>query len=84
MTRIDKLYERLLANPKLAISFREFETLLAAFGFQARRGTGSHRHYKHPLVPHILTVQPRGKEALPYQVKRLLEVVREYDLHIVE
>lgn len=48
MTRIDKFYERLQANPKLRISFREFETLLDAFGFEARRGTGSHRHYKHP------------------------------------
>jgi predicted RNA binding protein YcfA (HicA-like mRNA interferase family) len=83
MTRADKLHASLLADPNLRISFREFEALLVAFGFEMRSGKGSHRNYKHPAVPIILTIQPRGKEALPYQVKRLLEVVREYDLYIV-
>lgn len=82
MTRPDKLYASLLANPKLQISFRDLEALLVAFGFEMRSGKGSHRNYKHPNVPVLLTIQPRGKDALPYQVKRLLELVREYDLHI--
>lgn len=84
MTRIEKLHASLLANPKLKISFRDFEALLVAFGFEMRSGKGSHRNYKHPAVPILLTIQPRGKDALPYQVKRLLEVVREYDLYIIE
>jgi len=82
MTRPDKLYTSLLANPKLQISFRDFEVLLVVFGFEMRSGKGSHRNYKHPAIPALLTIQPRGKDALPYQVKRLLELVREYDLHI--
>jgi predicted RNA binding protein YcfA (HicA-like mRNA interferase family) len=82
MTRIDKLYASLLANPRAPISFRDFEALLVAFGFEVRSGKGSHRNYKHPDVPVLLTIQPRGKDALPYQVKRLLELVRDYDLHI--
>ena len=36
MTRPDKLYAKLLANPRAAISFRDFEKLLAAFGFASR------------------------------------------------
>jgi hypothetical protein len=48
MTRIDKLYERLLANPRATISFRDFEKLLKAFGFEHVRTTGSHRQYVHP------------------------------------
>lgn len=84
MTRVDKLYERLLANPGTIISFRDFEALLVAFGFEMRPGKGSHRNYKHPDVPVVLTVQPRGKDAVSYQVKRLLAVIEEYDLHIVE
>jgi predicted RNA binding protein YcfA (HicA-like mRNA interferase family) len=84
MTRIDKLHASLLVDPKLKISFRDFEALLVAFGFEMRAGKGSHRNYKHPAVPIILTIQPRGKDALPYQLKRLLEVVREYDLYITE
>lgn len=34
MTRIDKLYSSLLANPRAAIPFRDFEKLLRAFGFE--------------------------------------------------
>ena len=84
MTNPRKLYERLLADPSMIISLRDLEALFAAFGFQCRIGKGSHRHFKHPRVPAILTVQPRGKDAIPYQVRRLLAVVEDYDLHIAE
>ena len=63
MTRTDKLYSWILANPRSAIPFRDFERLLAAFGFSLGRTTGSHRQYAHPKVPHVLTVQPRGEDA---------------------
>jgi predicted RNA binding protein YcfA (HicA-like mRNA interferase family) len=82
MTRTSKLYERLLANPNVRISFRDFEGLLRSFGFEHRRTKGSHRSYKHPRVPSILTVQPVGKDAAPYQVERFLELVRQFDLHM--
>jgi predicted RNA binding protein YcfA (HicA-like mRNA interferase family) len=84
MTQIAKLYARLLVNPNVVISFRDFEALFRAFGFEKRPGKGSHCNFKHPGVPIVLTVQPRGKDAVPYQVKRLLEVVMEYDLHMPE
>ena len=84
MSRAAKLYAQLLANPNAIISFADFRALFAAFGFAERRGKGSHRNYKHLKVPAILTAQPRGKDAVPYQVKRLLAVVKEYDLHIAE
>ncbi|HWI89606.1 MAG TPA: type II toxin-antitoxin system HicA family toxin [Sphingomicrobium sp.] len=57
-----KLYTQLLAYPNTIIRFGDFEALFTAFGFEARRGKGSHRNYKHPKVPVILTAQPRGKE----------------------
>lgn len=82
MTKASKLYERLLANPNAIIRFRDLQLLFAAFGFIERSGKGSHRNYRHPRVPAVLTAQPRGDEAVPYQVKRLLEVIEEYDLHI--
>jgi len=84
MTKPGKLYEGLLENPARVISFRDFEALFAAFGFTRRPGKGDHLNFKHPRVPAVLTVQPRGKEAVPYQVKRLLAVVKEYDLHMSE
>ncbi|MGN6849722.1 MAG: type II toxin-antitoxin system HicA family toxin [Sphingomicrobium sp.] len=84
MTKPAKLYAQLLVNPNAIISFSDFRALLAAFGLVERRGKGSHRNYKHPKVPLILTAQPRAKDAVPYQVKRLLAVIKEYDLHISE
>ena len=82
MTKASKLYEQLLDNSGTIISFRDFERLLEAFGWQHRRTKGSHRHYVHPSVPLILTINPDGKSAHRYQVRRLLELVEEYGLHI--
>ena len=82
MTKPSKLYEQLLANPSTLISFRDFERLLEAFGWQHKRTKGSHRHYVHSCVPFVLTINSDGKSAHRYQVRRLLELVEEYGLHI--
>jgi predicted RNA binding protein YcfA (HicA-like mRNA interferase family) len=82
MTRIDKLYERLLANPRATISFRDFEKLLKAFGFEHVRTTGSHRQYVHPKLTRPLPVQPSSKDAKAYQVREFLELVEEHGLYI--
>ena len=58
--------------------------MLEAFGFEHKRTAGSHRHYVHPDVPWVLTVQPDGKDAKRYQVRRLLDIIAEYDLSIDE
>ena len=50
MTRPDKLYAKLLSNPRAAISFRDFEKLLAAFGFENARTVGSHRYFETVLT----------------------------------
>jgi predicted RNA binding protein YcfA (HicA-like mRNA interferase family) len=62
VTKPSKLYASLRADPSQVISFREFEQLLVAFGFIHKRTVGSHRHYRHPRVPLILTVNA-GKDA---------------------
>ena len=82
MTRIRKLYERLLANPRSTISFRDFEKLLAAFGFEHARTTGSHRQYVHPKLSRPLPVQPSSKDAKAYQVREFLELVEKHGLYI--
>ena len=61
MTRIAKLYALIAADPTVSITFAEYERLLRAAGFVHARTSGSHRHYKHPGVPVVLTVPPRGK-----------------------
>jgi predicted RNA binding protein YcfA (HicA-like mRNA interferase family) len=80
MTKPSKLYEQLLANPGTIISFRDFERLLGAFGWEHNRTKGSHRTYIHSRVPAVLTINPDGKAAHRYQVRRLLEFVEEYGL----
>ena len=82
MTRPDKLYAKLLSNPRAAISFRDFEKLLAAFGFENARAVGSHRQYVHPKLNRPFPVQPTGKDAKRYQVREFLELVEEHGLYI--
>ena len=84
MTKPSKLYEQLLINPGAIISFRDFERLLEAFGWKHRRTKGSHRHYSHPSVLTILTINPDGQSAHRYQVRLLLELVEEYGLQLDE
>ena len=82
MTQIEKLYARLLANPRQSIAFRDFEKLLTAFGFEHARTKGSHRQYVHPKVPRPFPVQPVGKDAKPYQVREFLELIEEHSLYM--
>ena len=80
MTKPAKLYLSLLANPRQIVAFRDFEALLVAFGFTLARTTGSHRQYVHPLVPDTFPVQPAGKDAKAYQVRKMLDVIDRYGL----
>ena len=84
MAKPSRLYEQLQASPGRIVTFRELEQLLAAFGFVEKRRRGSHRSYRHPRVPELLTVQPRGKDAQPYQVRKLFDMISEYELEIDE
>ena len=82
MTKPDKLYQQLLASTSRTISFRDFERLLRAFGFELDRTAGSHRQYVHPAIHRPFPVQPGGKDAKRYQVRELLELVESYALHL--
>lgn len=84
MTKIDKLYARILANPSQAISFRDFITLIEAVGFRHARTKGSHRSYIHAACPKLLVVQPKGKDAKHYQVREFLDMIEEYGLGLEE
>jgi len=75
VTKPSKLYASLLANPNQIIAFRDLERMLRAAGFELKRQKGSHRTYKHPAVRTVLTVQPNGKDAEPYQVDAFIAIV---------
>lgn len=82
MTKPDKLYEQLVRSSARTISFRDFERLVAAFGFDLRRTKGSHRQYSHPRIPFVMTVNPDGPSAHRYQVRLLLDYIEEYGLQL--
>lgn len=84
MPKPSKLYEQLLAKPSTIISFRDFERLLRAFGFELDRTEGSHRQYVHVSVPRPFPLQPDRKDAKRYQIRQFLELVDTYGLHLGE
>lgn len=84
MTQPDKLFARPLTNPRQCIAFRDFLSLLSAFGFTHLRTKGSHQSWHHPAAPRPLIVQPRGKDAKPYQVQQFLDMIEELGLKLDE
>ena len=84
MTKPSKLYAGMRANPAQVIGFRDFERLLVAGGFELKRERGSHKSYRHPAMAEVLTVQPKGKDAQPYQVRKFLDMMRQHGLDIEE
>ncbi len=84
MTKIDKLYDRVVANPGQTIPYRDFIALIEAVGFRLARTRGSHRSYVHTSCPKLLVVQPKGKDAKRYQVREFLDIIAEYGLGLEE
>lgn len=80
MVKPAKLYAQLLQSTNRSIAYRDFEKLVAAFGFSFDRMNGSHAIYKHPLITRPFPIQPEGKDAKRYQVRDLLELVEQYGL----
>ncbi len=62
------------------VGFAEFCRLVEAFGFKLRRVSGSHYIYSRPEVPRPLSLQPRQRDAKPYQISQFLEIVEEHGL----
>jgi hypothetical protein len=52
------------------------------FRFRPLANEGSHRSYKHPLVTEVLTIQPNGKDAEPYQIRLFLAMLTAHDLKL--
>lgn len=82
MTKPDKLYQLLRQSSDRTVSFRDFERLLRAFGFELDRVSGSYRIYVHHSIPRSFPVQPGGSDAKRYQVREFLELIDQYGLHL--
>lgn len=79
-SRRDDLWERLVRGDLRNVGFAEFRRLIEAFGFELRRISGSHHIYRHPHVPRPLSLQPKEREAKPYQIRQFLVMVEEFGL----
>ncbi len=73
MTGASKLYSQLLNGKNL--SFRDFQTLLEAFGFRLDRIVGSHHIYSCRRFDEQLNVQPDGQDAKRYQVRQFRAII---------
>lgn len=82
MTRIAKLYARFLAGQRL--SFADFERLLSAFNYEFKRQNGSHRVWVNKAAADARTIQPRGKDAKPYQLDQFRDIIEKLALTLDE
>ena len=84
MAKKSKILQKILAGSK-NVRFREFLSLLEAFGFELERINGSHHLLSHPKAIELLSVQPKKNgDAKPYQMRQFLKLVEAYDLTLKE
>lgn len=82
MTSIAKLYTRIRLSGRA--SFQELRRIADAFGFELKRTNGSHHIFQHPDVPGNLNLQPSGKDAKPYQIRQLLDMIDSNGLDMIK
>jgi predicted RNA binding protein YcfA (HicA-like mRNA interferase family) len=66
------------------ISFGDLQCLLNKLGFRLSRVTGSHHIYVREGVTRPVNIQPVGKDAKPYQVRQLRDIIDEFGLELEE
>lgn len=78
----ERLFRRVASGAVANVGFSDFCRLVEAFGFRHVRTTGSHLLYTHPKLADSLSLQPRGGDAKPYQVRQFLRLVEDYNLRM--
>lgn len=76
-----KLLKKLLAGSK-NVSFSDATVCAKAFGFRLERISGSHHIFVHDDIPELVNLQNRKGQAVPYQVKQLLQLIERYNLQM--
>jgi len=79
MVKKEKLIES-AQNSTKNVKFNVLIKLAEHYGFVLDRQKGSHVIMKHPKVKNNMNFQEVKGEAKPYQVKQLLNVIKEFDL----
>ncbi len=77
MGKIEKLLNRILRGTSDAnIAFKDMRKLLTKLGF-TERIHASHHVFTKPGIRELLTLQPDGAKAVPYQVKQVRRLLVE-------
>jgi hypothetical protein len=79
MSKRDKLLRKALASPG-GLTFRELIRLAEGFDFEVRSGKGSHRILVRDDLRRSIPIQSAGGKALAYQVRQVLDALRELGL----
>jgi hypothetical protein len=66
----------------LDIRFDDLLRLARAFGFKLARRRGSHHILVHDELPLMLNLQPDDGAAKRYQIRQLMDAVREHGLRL--
>jgi len=78
-----KLTKQILNNPK-NVKFKNFVTVVEAFGFRRTRGEGSHNIFKNDLADELINIQNVNGQAKPYQIKQFFSLIEKYNLKMEE
>ncbi len=82
MNKLEKLLIKILSGKTDAnISFRDLCYVLHKLGFDERI-KGEHHIFTKSKIEEILNLQPKLKNAKPYQVKQVRNVILKYKLEI--
>lgn len=73
MSRIEKLFVKMLEGRLRR--FSDLERLLRALGFVLDRIAGSHHIYVHAETGSIISLQPKGGEVKPYQLRQARDMI---------
>ena len=80
MGKYEALLLRILrGGSDASVSFEDLRHLLRRLGFD-QRIRGDHYIFTMEGVAEILNLQPRGRDAKPYQVRQVRAVIVKYDL----
>lgn len=80
MAKWGKVLQKAERNPA-GLKFDELTGLLKSLGFQLVGGRGSHATYRHPKGAYLNVQNSRGM-AKEYQVKQLLDAVKQHNLEV--
>lgn len=80
MSQYEKLLLSILSGTQdRNLFFSDLQAVLVHLGFQCRI-KGDHFIYTKDDVEEIINIQPMGKQAKPYQVKQLRNIILKYQL----